>query len=320
MKSTLRDSKVGIVWNPSKCDREDIERDAMRVLRHHKLPSKLYWYETTVVDPGTEAARQAITDGCTLIIAVGGDGTVRAVADGAAKSGVHLGIVPKGTGNLLARNTGVPLNDVEAALERCFTSPGSALDLVRAEVERKSGTETHGFLVMAGFGIDAQMLAETHDELKGMIGWAAYAEAMGRAIAATDLVGITLSTPEGPPFRTEAHTIIIGNCGTITGGLTLFPNAQVDDGLFDAIVVSASSFLGWASTIKNVLWDHGIKRWFSGRSKKMSDESSTHILRKQYSEMRIDLDEPQPFEIDGEEIGEVSAVTFRVDAGALTLR
>lgn len=317
----MKDTRVGIVWNPTKCDREELEREAQRVLQDEHIEVELHWYETKIEDPGIEAATQALEDGCTLVVAVGGDGTVRAVAEGLTGSDAHLGIVPKGTGNLLARNSDVPLNDVAEALHRCFTSQGSALDMVWADVERETGKETHGFLVMAGFGIDAQMLAETNDELKGVIGWAAYAEAMGRAVAASELVQLELSlSANEPPIRTQAHTIIIGNCGTITGGITLFPNAELDDGLFDVIVVSATSFRGWVDAVKNVLWDHGLKRLWPGKSKAASDKSSRYVLRRQSSEMRVDLVSPQPFEIDGEEIGEVSAVTFRLDAGALTLR
>ncbi|WP_268771988.1 diacylglycerol/lipid kinase family protein, partial [Microbacterium sp. Leaf351] len=97
-------ARIGIVFNPSKIEREQLEKSLAAV-----GVTDASWFETTPDDPGQGPARAALADGCTLVIAAGGDGTVRAVAEVLAGTDTELAIVPRGTGNLLARNLGVPL-------------------------------------------------------------------------------------------------------------------------------------------------------------------------------------------------------------------
>ena len=69
------------------------------------------WLETSAEDPGRAMTQQAIAEHADLVVAAGGDGTVRIVADGLAHSGIPMGLIPAGTGNLLARNLDVPLKE-----------------------------------------------------------------------------------------------------------------------------------------------------------------------------------------------------------------
>src|SRR5699024_8941269 len=112
----------------------------------------------------------------------GGDGTVRAVAEHLADSeaDADLGIVPLGTGNLLARNLGVPIDDIDAAVERAVAGESRRIDIGWAEADEWR----YAFAVMAGFGIDAHMITETDDDLKDRAGWVAYVESLGRAVSA----------------------------------------------------------------------------------------------------------------------------------------
>src|ERR1700748_663256 len=72
------------------------------------------WLETTPEDPGRGQAKSAVSAGADLVLACGGDGTVTACAEGSAGTGVPLAIIPMGTGNLLARNIGLPVGPDEA--------------------------------------------------------------------------------------------------------------------------------------------------------------------------------------------------------------
>lgn len=298
-------TKIGIIWNPSK-----IDEDTLRSAVDDALDGDLQWWETTEDDPGLGMAKEAVAAGCETVIAVGGDGTVRAVAEGLAGSDAALGIVPQGTGNLLARNLEVPLDDIPAALARISTGATRQIDLGWVN----TGGEDQAFLVMVGFGIDAQMLVETDDDLKDRAGWLAYVEAMGRAMAGTEMTGIRLALDGGDAQEVRGHTLLIGNCGMVQGGVRLLPDAKLDDGLLDLLLVSADGALQWLDTVRSVVWDNGIRRLLTRDETAVSTESTRHLTAER---IKVDLEQPLAFEVDGEEVGEVSSFEVRVQAGAL---
>src|ERR1700691_4672925 len=115
------------------------------------------WLETTPDDTGERLARMAVASGVDLVISSGGDGTVTACAAGVAGSGIPLGVLPSGTGNLLARNLGLPLQ-ADAALAVALTGAERRLDVGVANGRT--------FVVMAGIGFDAAMLASVSEKLK----------------------------------------------------------------------------------------------------------------------------------------------------------
>ncbi|MBL3685717.1 diacylglycerol kinase [Leucobacter zeae] len=320
-------TRIGIVWNPSKVDGDEIRDAFARAVDETALhDSDVHWFETTESDPGGEAAGAALAAGCGLVIAAGGDGTVRAVAerlgapgpDGAAGSDAELGIVPLGTGNLLARNLGVPLGDARAAFVRALTEEASPLDLGEVTFVSEAGDEsTQGFVVMAGFGIDAQMIAETDDELKAKAGWLAYVESLGRAAAGTEVVDFDLAVDGGEARLEQAHTLLIANCGALQGGVTLMPDARPDDGELDLLVLRAADAVGWLDAMRNMAWDNGLKRLVTGAD---AAESSASTGRLRARTVRVSLSVPLEFEIDGDEVGAVSAFEARVFPGALSVR
>src|SRR5690606_24276074 len=109
--------------NPSKVERETLEAAFDEILgatpaagasgAEGTSVDQFSWFETDAEDQGSAAAQRAVDSGADLVLAVGGDGTVRAVAECLAKtgSGAEMGVIPLGTGNLLARNLGIPLNN-----------------------------------------------------------------------------------------------------------------------------------------------------------------------------------------------------------------
>ncbi|MFT4259738.1 diacylglycerol/lipid kinase family protein [Microbacterium sp.] len=300
-------SKLGVIWNPSKIDEE-----RLRAAVPATFSSEVLWWETSEEDPGHGMAAEAVEAGCDVVVAVGGDGTVRAVAQALAGTEVALGIVPQGTGNLLARNLGVPLNDVEAALERTRDGEPRRIDLGWVEY----GGQKRAFAVMVGFGVDAQMLVETDDDLKDRAGWLAYVEAMGRALAGTEMTDIALALDDESQ-DVRGHTMIIGNCGMLQGGIRLLPDAEIDDGLLDVLLVSADGALQWLDTVRSVVWDNGIRRLLGGGTEAVSTESTRHVAARRIT---VSLSTPQQFEVDGEEVGEVDAFTVFVEPGALIVR
>lgn len=305
-------TKLGIIWNPSKIGEAELRSAVDDHLGGSAGgASAVQWWETSPDDPGLGMARDAVKAGCTTVIAVGGDGTVRAVAEALAGTDVALGIVPQGTGNLLARNLEVPLEDIPAALARISTGETRTIDLGWVSING----EERAFAVMVGFGVDAQMLVETDDDLKDRAGWLAYVEAMGRAMAGTEMTGITMTIDGGEAQELRGHTLLIGNCGMVQGGIRLLPDAKIDDGLLDLLLVSADGALQWLDTARSVIWDNGIRRLLKGGTESaVSTDSTRHLTAER---VRIDLDKPLAFEVDGEELGEVDAFEVRVQAGAL---
>jgi len=300
---------IGVIWNPSKVDEQQLREQVAATFGE----GDVQWWETTVDDPGRGMAQDALEAGCDVVIAVGGDGTVRAVAEVLAGTEASLGIVPQGTGNLLARNLGVPLDDIPAALERVRDGEQRRIDVGWVEFDG----QRRAFAVMVGFGIDAQMLVETDDDLKDRAGWLAYVEAMGRALAGTEMTDITLTLDDGEPQALRGHTMLVGNCGMLQGGIRLLPDAVIDDGRLDLLLVSADGALQWLDTVRSVVWDNGIRRLFGGDTDAVSTESTRHVSAERIS---VSLGAPQQFEVDGEEVGEVSSFTVMVQAGALSVR
>ncbi len=307
-------SPLAIVFNPAKISRDDLCDAVDRV--DAEACASAEWFETTVEDPGRGAARDALAAGAQLVIVAGGDGTVRAVAEVLAGTGVPLGIVPQGTGNLLARNLDVPIGDVDAAIARALEPGDRRIDLGWIDIDGDDEDE-RVFAVMVGFGLDARMLVETDEDLKDRAGWLAYVEALGRAVSASDVVAFDLALDDGEPERVQGHTLMIGNCGTIQGGVALLPDAAVDDGRLDLLLISADTMAGWLDTVRSFVWDNGVRRFFAKEDDTVDSDTAQHLCG---TRMRVELPAPQPFEIDGEEVGDVQSFTVRVDPGALVVR
>jgi diacylglycerol kinase (ATP) len=313
----MNQPSIAVIWNPSKCAEEDLRSACASALERRKIQAEVAWLQTSREDSGQDAAGRALDAGCNLLIVAGGDGTVRAVAERVAGTGVELGIVPLGTGNLLARNLGVPLGNIARAFRRALKGPATAIDMGWVEMVGSSGEETHGFTVMVGFGIDAQMLAETDDDLKDKAGWLAYVEAMGRAMAASPVVDFAITLDDGSAREVSGHTLLVGNCGTIQGGITLLPDADPSDGQLDLLLVSADGVGAWIGTLKSFAWDNGVKRFLTGAQ---TAESSGPVEHLQATKLRVELPGPQQFELDGDEVGEVTAFTVTIQPGALLVR
>lgn len=310
--------RLAIVWNPSKTDRDALA-EGLRAALSDTAGPEVSWWETTEDDPGRDATAQAIAWNPDLVVVAGGDGTVRAVAEHLAgiDSSVELAIVPLGTGNLLARNLDIPLNDLPAAFTRALTGQPRSVDMGWVDVQLADGHERHGFVVMVGFGIDAHMIAETNDDLKDKAGWLAYVESLGRALSASDIVPFHITADDQPARDEEGHTLLIANCGTLQGGFTLLPDADPSDGELDYLLLSAEGIGQWAGTLKTMLSDNGLKRLIGNSDEITSTDTVTHARARK---LEVTLPEPHPFEVDGEQIGDTHAFTVTVQPAALHIR
>lgn len=181
---------------------------------------------TAKAGDGTSLARDAVGRGFDLIIAAGGDGTVKEVVNGIAGTGARLGIVPVGSVNVLARELKIPL-DSGKAIRTIAEGKEKAIDLGQAN--------DHFFTLMAGFGFDAEVVANVIQPLKDIIGTSAYVLKALETIASYQATDITLEMPDGT-YSTKAFLAIVANARTYTYHLNIAPLALPDDGLLDICV------------------------------------------------------------------------------------
>src|SRR6218665_3144063 len=170
----VRPKHAALVYNPRKM-RMDLIRRIVADEEHRRGWGRSRWYETRADDSGRRAAEAALAEQPAVVIIIGGDGTVRAVVEAVYEHRTPVALLPTGTGNLLARNLGIPLNDVEACVATAFAGSTRAIDVGLAEIEHEDGRRTgHVFLVMAGIGLDAEMAEHTSALAKKHLGWLAY--------------------------------------------------------------------------------------------------------------------------------------------------
>ncbi len=309
-------TRVAFIANPTKQGMVQVRETAYRACSMRYLPEPM-WLYTTATDPGGIAAREAVAAGAEVLIAVGGDGTVRAVAAEAADAGIAMGIVPMGTGNLLARNLDIPVNDTAAALRNALDGEERAIDMGWLHVTDEHGEEAdHLFLVFAGMGIDAEMVAGANASLKSRWGWGAYFWAAvpflnGKRMRAS------LTVDSGAPVVSKMRSVLAANAGKLPGGLTLLPDARVDDGKLDfAILDARGGVAGWAELFGEVIAKGaGISTpnlppgWRAGRIDHARGETAT-----------IEMEVPHRVQADGEPLGRASKVRASVQPGRLKVR
>lgn len=255
------------------------------------------WMPTTEDDPGTRQAGEAASAGAATVVACGGDGTVRVVLEGLAGSDVPMGIVPLGTGNLLASNLGLPTG--LDAVPQAVGGTLRRLDLGVVNGER--------FSVMAGVGFDAIMIGETSSTLKRRVGPLAYVLTAVRNVGSlrSKVFRVQVTTDEGS-WRGRSVLVLVGNCGTVTGGLEVFPDATADDGVLDVAVLCARGPVQWAS----VLW----------RLLRHSPQRPDLVHRMRGSTVDVRIHPPVEYELDGEIRPATSSLRFTVEPGSLLVR
>lgn len=277
--------------------------------------NKSLWFETSVLDPGGEVAKKALAQGADVIMAAGGDGTVRAVAESLRGTGVPLALLPSGTGNVLARNLGFTLNNLGHSVDTAFTGTARAIDLGIVEAERADGARTtHAFLAMAGIGLDAQMAAHTNAELKARAGWIAYVDPIARALRDRNSVKIRFSVDGGSVRSASVNTVIVGNCGLLPGNVLLLPDAEIDDGILDIVAFRPKGFFGWAQISIKLFWENGVLRRSTVGRRLISMSREIRALRYvRGKEFTMRLERPEDFELDGDPYGEAIALKAWVD-------
>ncbi len=293
--------RAAVIYNPTKV------LDVPTFVRHveYELTARGWrraiWLPTTEDDPGLEMTAIAVRKQVDLVIGAGGDGTVRVIAAGLAGTGIPLAIVAAGTGNLLARNMGIPLDEVRA-LEAAFDGADRTIDLIRVQAD--DGPADH-FCVMAGIGIDAAIVGEADTDLKRAIGNGAYVVSAAQH-ANHPALDTRISLDGEPALRTRAHLVLVGNVGLLQAGIQLMPDARPDDGLLDLVVASPRGVRDWVRVFTRVLT--------------RVDRTDERLRRLSGRRVEIVVDQPDRYELDGDPQGTCTRLTAEVVPGALVLR
>ncbi len=291
-------TRCAVVYNPTKIS--DGFRDLVSARASEAGWAEPLWLETSAEDPGRAMTREALDAGVDLVLAAGGDGTVRVVADVMAGSGVTMAIIPAGTGNLLARNLELPLDEA-GALDVAVAGRTRNIDLVELKVD---GGRAEHFAVMAGVGVDATIMDEVDPELKKKVGPAAYFVAASKALGRLP-VPMEISVDGGRRHRRRAMTCLIGNVGKLPGGLVLMPDAEVDDGRLDVYVAAPLRVRHWLKLALRVVTrreqrDDKVDSWQAGR-------------------VVLTLRRPEAYQLDGDVVGEGRQLVAQIRPGALTV-
>ncbi|MHA7984327.1 diacylglycerol/lipid kinase family protein [Rathayibacter sp. CAU 1779] len=308
---------AAIVYNPVKIPLDRVRR-LVEAQEAANGWAQSRWYETDRDDAGLQAAREALASDPSVVIVAGGDGTVRTVVEAVYESGTAVALLPLGTGNLLARNLGLPLNDVERSVTTAFTGTTRAVDVAVAELEDDEGRRrTHSFLVMAGIGLDAEMAETTSALAKKHLGWLAYVTPIARSIIRNRLFHLTYRIDGGHVRSSRAHTIIVGNCGTLTGNMLLIPAAAVDDGLLDVVMLRPKGRFGWAGIgIRLALQGIAHRSRFGRRMLELAPDLRA-LAYAQGRRFDVHFETPHGIQLDGDSFGRVTRMRISVRQGAL---
>ncbi|WP_434613864.1 diacylglycerol/lipid kinase family protein [Arthrobacter sp. A5] len=165
--------------------------------------------------------------------------------------------------------------------------------------------DEQAFLVMAGLGFDAAVMADTNDMLKDKVGWLAYVDAGIRNLPGKP-VKTNISVDGARPLGRRLRSVMGGNCGKLQGGLEIFPGAKFDDGILEIMTVAPSGRLGWFAVLAGL-----VSR---GKTK---DPAIEYFQGKK---VEISFDAAQAIQLDGDHIGEAKHLTMTIDPGALLVR
>ncbi|WP_448808549.1 diacylglycerol/lipid kinase family protein [Agromyces bauzanensis] len=311
---------AAIVYNPANVPVDRLRRAVGEEQRRLQWEDAR-WYPTSRDDRGQRAATAAVAGGPAVIVVAGGDGTVRSVVEALHGSGTPLGLVPAGTGNLLARNLGLELGDLEASVRTAFRGATRPVDTVTADLVGDDGERTHRiFVVMAGIGLDAEMAETTSELAKRRMGWLAYVRPIARSIIMNRQFHVRYRIDGGGTRSARAHTIIIGNCGTLTGNMLLLPTARVDDGLLDVVMMRPKGRFGWWRIAARLILQ-GLARHLRRVERMM--RSTVDLRSLAYAQGRgfdVRFESPHGIELDGDSFDPIIAAQISIQPAALNVR
>lgn len=228
-------------------------------------------------------ARALAEEGCAIVTAAGGDGTVRDVMEGVLGTDAALAVLPFGTGNDFARSIGLGV-DVDAAIEALAAGHRKRIDVARWS----RGDDQGHFLNVAGCGFDAVVADRVNRGFKRLRGKWAYIAGVVRTLATYRATCVTIRA-DGDLIDTRAMLCAFANAKSYGGGMLVAPTADLGDGLLDLILVRELSRTEFLRTFPRV---------FKG-----THLSHPKVIHRTFRVLTIESDPPVPYLLDGELLG-----------------
>jgi diacylglycerol kinase (ATP) len=251
-----------------------------------------------------ELAREAVENGASLLVAVGGDGTVNEVVQGLAGKQAELAIIPRGTGWDFARTYGIPRR-LEAAVAVALQGHVRAIDLGRASYRSWDGREAESYFAnIASAGMTGAIAKRANETSKALGGKVSYAWAT-LAVFARWQNDEVLVQVDDERRSGRMHDVVVANGRYFGGGMMICPEAEPDDGLFDVLLIGDL-------TKRDLLVT--LPKTYRGRH---LPHPKAELLRG--AVVTVDAPEPLPVELDGEQPG-TTPVRFEIVPQALRLR
>ena len=278
-------SEILVIFNPAA--RSEKARDTFATIE--KLPNCVM-RPTTATGDARRFATAAVEQGCRIVVAAGGDGTINEVVNGLAGSDVALGVLPVGTMNIFANELGLPAGDLARCWEIIRAGHTRTIDLAKANEQY--------FVQLAGVGLDAQIVEATSWESKKSFGPLSYvlsaAQIAGRKPPQlfVDADGVTR----------EGSFVLVGNGRYYGGPFKFFMNARYDDGKLDLLIFKNLGYLDIARYLGSMLMGTHTDL----KDVEYFQTGSAHVRSAQ----------DVPVEVDGEVVAKLP-VTFRISSKRL---
>ena len=294
--------RLAVILNPVKVEDAGQFRSIVAAMAAESGWAEPTWQLTTVEDPGRGMAEAAAVAGADLVIVCGGDGTVREVCAELAGTGIPVGHRARP-----GRATCSPATSASRS-----TSGPPSTSRCTARTARSTWCEVGGdgiedttFLVMAGMGFDAAIMEGVNEDLKKRVGWVAYVWSALKSLM-FPAIRVEVSVDGGDFTRHRARTVVVGNVGFLQAGLPLLPDAAIDDGLLDVVILHPRNFFAWIPLAWRVL----LKR-------KHTDELVNRMTGSSVV-VRAGVDTPR--QLDGDSIGPGRELRMQCIRGRLLVR
>lgn len=287
--------KIFVVLNPVAGRTQP--KDVRKALSAHfkETDWQIEIYETSEDESVREVVRRAVANGADRIFAAGGDGTVSAVADGLVGTDIPLGIIPAGTGNILAQELEIPEDIDKACRILAHTVKTRSLDALKVE--------NRYYLLSIGTGGNARTIEQTDRKVKRRFGRLAYIYVMIKVLIGVQPHRFHL-TFDGQEKHVRAADILVTNISTLNKPLRWGRHIKPDDGEIDICIVRAKNILDIALVFWDIIWP-GSPR---------DDRNLRYLTAKEYICVRSDT--PMTVQGDGELLGK-TPVEAAVHAGAV---
>ena len=251
-----------------------------------------------------ELARSAVDGGATLVVAVGGDGTLNEVVNGIAGRDVDLATIPLGTGMDFGRTYGIPTK-FEDAVRVALEGKPRTIDAGRVSFRTWGGEEAERWFANVGsVGMSGAVAQRANGMSKALGGKATFFYALTRVFLEWENTDVTVRF-DGQERHGKMHDVIVANGVWHGGGMMLAPDARPDDGAFDVVMIGDVGKVDFLTTAPKL---------YKG---KHVGHPKIEVVRT--ARVEVDAAERLPIELEGEQVGTTPA-TFEVVTGALRVR